>query len=304
VLRRLTLAIALSLALPASAAALPGQTSIFYYPWYSTPQVTASTSTGVGAGTFRRSGARLVLELGSGVLQAHMREIAAAGVGEVISSWWGAGSLEDQRLPAVIEAARAQGLRFATQLEPYDEGRTPTSVAADIARLRDLGIARIYVYRPSTSTLSPGGSSPRRQAACSSSRRRRTSRGRLRRASPGSTRTTSSPTRAASSGGWAHAPTPRSSCAPSGPGYDALRANGTRIRPRRDGATYDSMWGAAIRAKADVVTITSYNERHGGTQIEPARTARSRAPTIAPIRPSYGSYNGAYGRRGKAAETA
>ena len=30
------------------------------------------------------------------------------------------------------------------------------------------------------------------------------------------------------------------------------------------------MWKAAIRAGADRVTITSYNEWHEGTQIEPA----------------------------------
>ena len=37
--------------------------------------------------------------------------------------------------------------------------------------------------------------------------------------------------------------------------------------------TYDGMWRTAIRAKPDLVTITSYNEWHEGTQIEPAREA-------------------------------
>ena len=58
------------------------------------------------------------------------------------------------------------------------------------------------------------------------------------------------------------------------------------------------MWRAAITAKPDRVTITSYNEWHEGTQIEPAKR---HAPS--PFGP-YATYEGAYGRTGKAAETA
>ena len=57
------------------------------------------------------------------------------------------------------------------------------------------------------------------------------------------------------------------------------------------------MWRAAIAAEPDRVTITSYNKfEHEGTQIEPAR----RHP--ATIYGEYASYEGAYGRTGKAAE--
>ena len=80
-------------------------------------------------------------------------------------------------------------------------------------------------------------------------------------------------------------------CAPSvGPGYDARRATGdTRTQPRKKGARYDVMWERAIRAQPDLVTITSYNEWHEGTQIEPARA----------IGAPYLSYDGAYGLTGK-----
>ncbi len=44
------------------------------------------------------------------------------------------------------------------------------------------------------------------------------------------------------------------------------------MKPRRNGATYDAMWRAALAAHADLVTITSYNEWNEGTQIEPAST--------------------------------
>jgi len=85
-------------------------------------------------------------------------------------------------------------------------------------------------------------------------------------------------------------------CAPSvGPGYDARRATGDpRVRGRADGATYDRMWRAAVRASANIVTITSYNEWHEGTQIEPARA----------VGPPYDSYDGAYGLVGRAARGA
>jgi hypothetical protein len=84
-------------------------------------------------------------------------------------------------------------------------------------------------------------------------------------------------------------------CMPSvGPGYDARRAGlDARVKPRRNGRTYDSMWSAALRARADVITITSYNEWHEGTQIEPARMRRG-----------YESYEGAWGMGGSRAHGA
>jgi glycoprotein endo-alpha-1,2-mannosidase len=80
-----------------------------------------------------------------------------------------------------------------------------------------------------------------------------------------------------------------------------VRATGDKhVKPRRDGRTYDSMWKGAIRSKPDGVTITSYNEWHEGTQIEPA----SATPPGNAAKLSYSSYDGAYGTRGKAAQRA
>jgi glycoprotein endo-alpha-1,2-mannosidase len=89
-------------------------------------------------------------------------------------------------------------------------------------------------------------------------------------------------------------------CAPSvGPGYDARRGSGDpRVKPRRDGATYDAMWRAAITAQADRVTITSYNEWHEGTQIEPAAPAGRHGSY------RYLSYDGAWGLHGSTARGA
>jgi hypothetical protein len=89
-------------------------------------------------------------------------------------------------------------------------------------------------------------------------------------------------------------------CAPSvGPGFDARRATGDPlVKLRKKGATYDAMWRAAIASGADEVTITSYNEWHEGTQIEPA------APPGRHGRYRYASYDGAWGLHGAAAQDA
>src|SRR4029079_12293895 len=69
------------------------------------------------------------------------------------------------------------------------------------------------------------------------------------------------------------------------------------VKPRRRGQTYDSMWRAALLGGADNVTITSLNERHERTQLEPAVPVRH-------ARYRYLSYDGAWGMYGAAAEDA
>ena len=76
-----------------------------------------------------------------------MAEISAAGVDEVISSWWGWGSAEDRRLPAVVAAANAHGLEVAVHIEPYP-GRTVSTLEQDVDHLKMLGIYEFYVYEP------------------------------------------------------------------------------------------------------------------------------------------------------------
>src|SRR5712691_5516338 len=278
-------------------------TAIFFYPWFGTPARDG------GYDHWQQNGHQPSGDLASAfypargaysssdptVVDAQMREIARAGIGEVVVSWWGRGSAVDERLPAVLAAARRHGLEVAAHLEPYG-GRTIAGTALDIAYLRTLGIRDFFIYhatdfpaadwQPVTAaldgtrlfaqtplagyakaggfqgiytydTLTYGGRTFAR--LCSSAHRL----GLL--------------------------------CAPSvGPGYNALRATGdARVLDRRGGLTYDSMWRAAVRAHADVPTITSYNEWNEGTQIEPARRLAG-----------YESYGGAWGLHGRPAERA
>lgn len=56
------------------------------------------------------------------------------------------------------------------------------------------------------------------------------------------------------------------------PGYDDThigRANPT-VRPREGGSLYRNLWRSATRSSPDVFLITSFNEWHEGTEIEPS----------------------------------
>jgi glycoprotein endo-alpha-1,2-mannosidase len=62
-----------------------------------------------------------------------------------------------------------------------------------------------------------------------------------------------------------------------GPGYADLRIrpwNRPNQRSREEGAYYDRMWQAALALHPPLVSITSYNEWHEGTQLEAAQPER------------------------------
>jgi hypothetical protein len=236
------------------------------------------------------------------VVARQMREIKAAGIDEIAVSWWGRGSTEDGRLGAVAAAARADGIAVAAHLEPY-RGRTVDRTVDDVEYLRTYGISTFYVYRPfdfsvadwaaAAPTLHAGGGVFFAQTALV---------GAAAAAGFDGVYTYDIVTYGGDKFARLCSEAHRSHllCAPSvGPGYNARRADGDpQLKRRRGGRTYDSMWRAAIAAGADRVTITSFNEWHEGTQIEPA------APTGRHGAVRYLGYDGAYGLAGVAAEFA
>ena len=278
-------------------------TAIFYYPWFGNPahdgaydhwqQNGHAPDTDLASEYYPSRGAYSSRD--ASVLDGQMRELERAGVGEVVVSWWGRGSSTDQRLSAVIVAARAHSLEVAAHLEPYT-GRTIASIGDDIAYLRTFGISDVFVYQATHFTaadwrqLTPSLIGVRLYAQTPLA-------GYAKAAGFQGIYTYDTLTYRSSLFRRMCTQAHRQGliCAPSvGPGYSAQRATGdVRSLDRNDGRTYDSMWNAAIRAGADLPTITSYNEWNEGTQIEPAC-----------VRAGYANYEGAWGLRGKVADRA
>ena len=309
-MRRLLSSLILALLLPATAQA-GVRVSAFYYPWYGTSsrdgafqhwsQRGHTPPNDIASAYYPLRG--LYSSSDTLVTAEQMDEIRTAGIDEIAVSWWGQGSPEDIRLPEVVAAARADGIAVAAHLEPY-AGRTVASTLADLVYLRRYGIRTFYVYRPLDLPVADWAANKPALHADSTTLFAQT-------ALVG----------AAAAAGFdgvytydivvysgdkfarlcAEAHAMKLLCAPSvGPGYDARRGSGDPVvKVRRNGATYDSMWKMAIQAGADRVTITSYNEWHEGTQIEPASSTPTRRG-----RYRYLSYEGAWGLHGAAAEDA
>ena len=281
-----------------------GEVAIFYYPWYGTERHDGQWQhwqqngnrppTQIASGWFPTRGPYSSSDLS--VVRAQMSEIAAMGVQTVIVSWWGTQSAEAARLPMISRFAQEAGLEVALHVEPF-AGRTPAALEVDVRAFKAAGITDFYLY---DSTLTADGEWAALNERLSGVRLFANT------GLPGKAR----------AGGFdglytydvyiydgssfhricASARRLGLLCAPSvGPGYNAVRATGdARVRGRGQGRAYDRMWRGAVRAEADIVTITSYNEWHEGTQIEAARN----------VGKPYASYEGAYGLTGRFAQRA
>ena len=290
------------LSLPALAHA--GTVSIFYYPWYGTPaldggwQHWAQNSHQPPGDLYSRFYPALGPYSSSdpGVVAQQMAQISAAGIDEVVVSWWGRGSAEDKRLPLVLSTARRRGLLVGIHLEPYPD-RSIASIGDDLAYFATLGIRDVYVYHPrdfpAADWAAVNGQAPPTLRLLAGTDLVGFA------AAAGFDGIYTYDFNTYGGGKFsricAEAHAVHLVCAPSvGPGYDGRRAGETAGgRQRANGATYDRLWSAALAAAPDIVTITSYNEWGEGTQIEPAQSRRG-----------YASYDGAWGLLGTAAQTA
>jgi glycoprotein endo-alpha-1,2-mannosidase len=299
----------------AHAAALSARTHLFYYPWY-----------GNGGGAYRHwqqgghtppddVGANFYPSLGAydsgdfaGAVEQHMRWIEQSGAGVLVYSWWGQGSYEDGLAAGVLEAAARHGIQVAWHLEPYS-GRTASSTVADIDYLlarygsspafyREGGRGAFYVFE----SLRITDWTPLDQVRSSAIVLAQTTD--TSKVAHFGGMYTYDAIAGATAPGWREA---SAYCdanglvwAPSvGPGYNDDRAvpgNTTPTLARDNGATYDLEWQNALASNADWVSVTSFNEWHEGSIIEPARSS--------PPSSAYETFAGAYGTSGAASETA
>ena len=245
------------------------------------------------------------------VLSAQMADMAAAGIDVVVTSWWGKGSFEDKGLPAVMAAAAFRGVRVAVHIEPY-VGRSVATIEQDVGYLRSLGVRDVWLY--AVQGLPAG------ELAAARSRMGADMRVMGNGTNPAAYRSGAFAAFAQAAGldgiytydAVRYAPsdfatvcaTARQAnllCSPSvSPGYVANRTKSGDAQQvaREGGVRYDATWMGAIDAAPDIVSITSYNEWHEGTQIEGA------VPFCFPDSVCSPGYDGAYGTIGAASQGA
>ncbi len=259
------------------------------------------------------------------VLDQHMQWIQNAGAGVVVMSWWGQDSWEDNHTLQVLNAADAKGLKVAFLLEPYKDSSV-SKLKEDIKYIYDnygshpafYRVARATKYGPSTSprgvfyvfNVSPINSLSSWRSMLDSIR------GTADDAIVISLGISSNPIEDGHFDGiysygvhnvgqdpfTSFAKRARESngiYSPSvGPGYDERRAvpSTHRYTSRDNGAYYDRLWQTAIDSGSEWISISTFNEWHEGSQIEPAKVKN-----VADY--PYENYEGAYGKTGKDAQT-
>jgi glycoprotein endo-alpha-1,2-mannosidase len=249
------------------------------------------------------------------VLASQMTELRSAGIGAIAVSWWGRDSWDDQSLDALFAAAETAGIRIAFHLEPY-VGQTAVSVANDVRYLVGRFGSSPALLRISRPTSASGTAAPRPvfyvfAASRLPAAELKSSLQGLRGTSYDSIVMIHSPkaSSAVNDGGdgvytYDAMASPDAFaglvsdcraanviCSPSvSPGFDNRQAvaTGQQLVDRQSGVRYDSMWQAAISARSEWIGVTTFNEWHEGTQIEPAQGFVAGART-------YSGYDGSYG---------
>ncbi|KAJ4459911.1 putative Glycoprotein endo-alpha-1; 2-mannosidase [Paratrimastix pyriformis] len=237
------------------------------------------------------------------IVDKHMEMMKEGGIGVVVVSWLPPRITETQKYPLndrmqmILDRAAAHGLKVAVHHEPY-EGRSGPSIATDLIYLqatygahpalyRREGRIVLYVYdsyaAPNLGALTKGTSSIRgkpHDAFLIGLLVESLHLDELHNAGFDAAYTyfaTDGFTYGSSTRVWA---TVASKCKQFGmlfvpcvgPGYDdrSIRPwNARNYRGREAGTYYDRMWNAALVVTPSIVGVTSFNEWHEGTQIEP-----------------------------------
>jgi hypothetical protein len=282
----------------------------FYYPWYRTPEIdgywdhwdgTFRPPLDIASDYYPVLGAYSVGD--RAVLAQHFAWLREAGVGVIISSWWGQRSREDQAVPLLLDVAELYGIKVAFHIEPYG-GRTADRLVDDVRYLyTKYGDHPAFYRSTASSRWSPDTRSKGLFFVWAISVPDHDSPA----VGPDYWQEAVDAIHALLDGGlvianategywvdgghfdglynyatlhldensfsWARTLPPDAWYIPSVlPGFSARRI-GYPLEDhvdRRDGATYEAQWEAALGVEPAMVTITSFNEWHEGSQIEPA----------------------------------
>ncbi len=281
----------------------------FYYPWYGNPTTDGKWShwtqnnhippDDISSDYYPALGAYSSND--PAVVAQHMEWLRQAGIGVIISSWWGQGSREDQVVPLLLSTAEKYSIKVAFHIEPYN-GRTPESLVSDIKYLYDqYGGSPAFFRSNATSRYNPsdqpkgmffvwsiGGQGiddtsfwqtalneihalPESALVIANSIDSGWIEGSH---FDGLYNYASLHLEKTNGFNWARSLPPDSLYVPSViPGFSAKRVGyaDTTYVPRIDGSTFDTQWAAALGTgiEPSMVTITSFNEWHEGSVIEP-----------------------------------
>jgi glycoprotein endo-alpha-1,2-mannosidase len=290
--------------------------AVFYYPWYGNPTTDRMWEHWQGDQEFQppldiSSDYYPVLGAYScydpNTVAQHFAWLREAGVGVIISSWWGQGTFEDRAVPVLLDAAEQYGIRVAFHIEPYD-GRTADRLLSDIEYIyRHYGDHPAFFRTTASSRWSPDDrpkglffvwaidypdfSVPPVEASYWQE-----TVDAIHALPDGGLIIANTTDTAWVDGGhfdglynyatlhldqgedfaWALGLPPDAWYVPSVlPGFSARRIEypADAYTPRADGATFNEQWEAALGVGVEpaMMTITSFNEWHEGTQIEPAQ---------------------------------
>lgn len=243
------------------------------------------------------------------VLAQHMAWLQQAGIQLIIVSWWGQGSREDQAIPGLLAQAANYGIKVAFHIEPYF-GRSADRLVDDVEYLyASYGNSPAFFRTKRTSRHSPNNNpkgifflwgtgiqffeGPSVDAAYW-----RPAIDQIHALPDGGLVFADQPDAALIDAGhfdgeysssinpwpdgweqalisWANSLPHDAWFIPSAtPGFSANRVGypAETYRPRDEGRTYDEQWRAMLETGVTphIVSITTFNEWHEGTQIEPA----------------------------------
>lgn len=240
------------------------------------------------------------------VVAQHFAWLRQSGIGIIVSSWWGRSSWEDNAVPLLLDIAEAYGIKIAFHIEPYG-GRTATSLVNDIKYLyskygdhpsffRTTASSRwspdnrpkglFYLWASSYPNFDSDPVEPDYWQGAIDEIHSLPTGGIVLSDNAGSSWVDGGHFdglynyavligKAETGYTWARGLPPDAWYVPGiNPGFASRRIDYPPglDTPRENGATYDDRWERALGTGVEpaLVTITTFNEWHEGTQIEPA----------------------------------
>lgn len=234
-------------------------------------------------------------------INTHMQQIKEAGIGVVVISWWGSDHYTDKSVQTLLDKAQQSGLKIAFHIEPFYN--TIEGLRTQLAYISDNYLQHPAIYKPAGKPLyycyNPFQLDYRQWDSILNPDNTESIRDTKLDGYFISLWTTQFDGEFAvrsgfdgiytyfASDGFAYGSTTTNWPGMSdfarkynlvyipcvGPGYIDTRIrpwNGKSIKERSTGQYYEQMFEKAVKTDPDFIGITSFNEWHEGTQIEPA----------------------------------